>query len=276
MLSNRKGGDPISAKKKELMSEKVYRAVRNMMAVHRFEPGLRINVEKLARELGVSRTPVWEAIRRLEQEGVVRNIPNRGVFMIKISLERMLEVVQVRSALDILAGRLACLRIDDRMIDRLAECLPAQLRAIETADLVAYSAADLRFHRLIYEASHNGYLMEMFESTTFQMLPVPHAARFETPAHLASVYVTHREALEGLANRDPDRVETALTRHAEIIADHIKGQMRAGTERKEMVQRIEEEFPHARLRLKKDQRSERVGGQTDPNRRQEREKKGDE
>lgn len=73
--------------KKQLMNETVHQALRGMIAGRRFKPGQRLNVEELARELGVSRTPVWEAIRRLGQDGIVRNIPNRGVFMSENPLE---------------------------------------------------------------------------------------------------------------------------------------------------------------------------------------------
>jgi DNA-binding GntR family transcriptional regulator len=241
----------LSSQKKELMSEKVYRKVRDMIAVHRFEPGFSLNVEKLSRELGVSRTPVWEAMRRLEQEGVVKTIPNRGVFMAKISSERILDVMEVRAILDRLAGRLACKRINKRMIDRLARCLPDQLRAIETADLGAYFLADNRFHRLMYEASGNSYLMELFESITLHMLPVPYSSRLLTStSHQTAVYKTHQEVVEGLANRDGTRVETALARHTEIIITHINELARSETQRKEMVRRIEREFPFSLARLK--------------------------
>jgi DNA-binding GntR family transcriptional regulator len=87
-------------KEKEIMSATMCRALRSMIGVHRFKPGQRLNVEELTRELGVSRTPVWEAIRRLQQDGIVRNIPHRGVFLAENPLERVRGVIQVRSALD--------------------------------------------------------------------------------------------------------------------------------------------------------------------------------
>jgi DNA-binding GntR family transcriptional regulator len=128
------------------------------------------------------------------------------------------------------------------MIDRLAQCLPDQLRAIETADLAAYFLADNRFHRLIYEASGNSYLRELFESITLHMLPVPYSSRVLTSTpYQTSVYVAHQEVVEGLANRDQARVETALTRHSDIIMAHVKEQIRAETERKELVRRIKKQ-----------------------------------
>jgi DNA-binding GntR family transcriptional regulator len=221
------------------MSAKVYRAIKQMIVVHRFEPGLRLNVEKMARELGVSRIPVWEAIRRLQQDGIVRTIPNRGVFLLENPLERSLEIIEVRGALDKLAGRLACERISDRILDQLAQCLSDQLQAIETADLGLYSSADLRFHGLIYEASGNSYLKEIFESITLGMLPT----RVEFLPILPSLYLGHQEIIEGLANRDPGQVETAVARHVELAMNHIRELLQSANERREMVRRIKEKSP---------------------------------
>jgi DNA-binding GntR family transcriptional regulator len=226
----------ISPKKKELMNEKMYRAVKRMIAVRRFQAGLNLNVEKIAREMGVSRTPVWEAIRRLEQEGIVQNIPNRGVFLLEIPLERALEIIEVRGNLDKFAGRMACERVSDRMLDKLTQCLRDQLRAIEAGDLTLYSAADLRFHGLIYEASGNSYLKKIFESITLHMEPV----RLDIIHILPYLYRGHQEIIKGLANRDPDRVETATANHIEIVMNHIKNQLRSSTERKKWVQRLRE------------------------------------
>ena len=217
-----------------------------MIAIHRFQPGLRLNAEKIARELGVSRTPVWEAIRRLEQEGIVQNIPNRGVFMAEIPLERVLEMIEARSALDKFAGRLASDRISERILNQLGQCLRDQLRAIETADISLYSSADFRFHGLIYEASGNAYLKELFESIILQMLP----ARMRILPILPLLYLGHQEIIQGLADRDPDRVEEALVRHTEIIMTHVKEQMRSANERKEMVRRMRVKVPYTG-RLKK-------------------------
>ena len=118
----------MTAKRKELLSQTAYEAIRDMIIAHRFAPGLRVNVEELGRELGVSRPPVWEAIRRLEQEGVLRKIPNRGVFMIKNSPEKLFEQVQMRGPLDALAGCLACRRIDSRTLARMSRCLTSEPR----------------------------------------------------------------------------------------------------------------------------------------------------
>jgi len=202
-----------------------------MIADYRWKPGVRLNVMKMARELRVSRTPVWEAVRRLEQEGILRSIPNRGVFMAETSLERSLEVLQARGALDILAVRLASARMTPRLIDRLARCLPDQLRAIENEDTVSYSSADFRFHRLIYQASGNSYIVDLFESITLQMRPTP----LKIMPALASLYRAHQEILQGLADGNADEAENAMARHTKIVLDLTEEQLGFFLERKELI-----------------------------------------
>jgi len=230
--------------KKVLKNEQVYRALRDMIAVHRFEPGFSLNVQKLSKQLGVSRTPMWEAMRKLEQQKVIETIPNRGVFISRVSFEQMLEVVEVRGVMDAFAARLACERISKRMIDRLSRCLPDQLRAIENGDVAAYLLSDNKFHGLIYEASGNSYLMELHESITLRMLPVPVSTDILIrPPHQPSVYVTHQQVVEGLAKRDMALVEEAVARHSEIVVEYLKDRRRRDTERKEMVRNLEKQLP---------------------------------
>ena len=241
----------MNKKKNELTNAKVYQKVRNMIALHRFKPGFKLNVQKLSKELGVSRTPVWEAMRRLEQEGVVETIPNRGVFITRVSFKKILEVVEVRGALDAFAGRLACERIDNRTIDRLSQCLPEQLSAIENRDIGAYLLSDNKFHGLIYKASGNSYLMDLFEMVTLRMLSVPVSADILIrPLHEPSVFLAHRDIIDGLADRDQAKVELAITQHTEAIITFLKEKKRNETEIKETVRKFKEiiDKPHSRLK----------------------------
>jgi DNA-binding GntR family transcriptional regulator len=217
--------------KKELLAEKVYQGIRKMIADYRWKPGVRLNVMKMARELGVSRTPVWEAVRRLEQEGILHSVPNRGVFMAETSLERSLEVVQVRGALDVLAVRLAGDRMNDSLLSQLAQCLSDQLQAIENEDLVLYSSADFGFHRLIYDASGNRYLLELFESITLQMRPT----RLKILPILPSLYLVHQEILEAFSKGSSSSAEKAMIRHNDIVLELTKEQIKNKSDRDEFV-----------------------------------------
>ena len=238
--------------KKELIYGKVYQEIRNMITLRRFEPGFKLNVEKLSRELGVSRTPVWEAMRRLEQEGVVETIPNRGVFMVQISVEGIIEVMRVRGALDKLAARLAFDRMKKSIIDRLSKYLGDQLQAIERSDIAAYFLSDNHFHRLIYETSNSSYLVELFESITLKMLPIPYTTQIlMSTLKQTSIYMAHERIVESFVNKEIDEVERAFTYHTEIIIKHLNEELLSEIERKEMVRNIKRKSPLKLLNSKK-------------------------
>jgi DNA-binding GntR family transcriptional regulator len=207
--------------KKEVMSSKVYAAVKDMIADYRFKPGARVNVEKVSRELGVSRTPVWEAVRRLEQEGLLKNIPNRGVFMIEMTLEMAYELFQVRGALERLAGRLAVEHMDNRTVEKMSRCLEDQLKVIEKEDPLGYSRLDFEFHSIIYKASRNRVLEEMLESVRTKMQPV----NMQILPILPRLYQDHLKILEAMQSKDPDSVEETFIHHNANILEQIKKDM---------------------------------------------------
>ncbi len=213
--------------KKEVLSSKVYSSLKDMIADYRFQPGARVNVEQLTRELGVSRTPIWEAIRRLEQEGLLKNIPNRGVFMVEMTLAQAFEVFQVRGALERVAGRLAVRNIDEKTLDKMRQCLDEQLKAVEEGDLVQYSRLDFDFHSMIYKMTQNSFLQEMLDSIKTRMQPF----KIELKPILLHLYKDHLEILNALRSKNPDKVEEAFMQHNEKILDRIREEMEMEAER---------------------------------------------
>ena len=203
--------------KKERLGDLAYQVIREMIAEHRFQPGARLNVEKLRKELGVSRTPVWEAINKLEQEGLVKNIPNRGVYMIELTLQDTLHLYQVREALESLAARLAAVRMNDATIARMAENLTFQERAVEAVDLRTYTRLDYDFHAAVYSSSGNPYLQETLEVIKNKMRPL--AVRMHPI--LNQLYGHHLDLFEALKARNPHASEAAFKAHNQFIVDYI-------------------------------------------------------
>lgn len=203
---------------RNVLSSKVYTAIKEMISNHRFQPGARLNVEKISKELEVSRTPVWEAVRRLQQEGLLENIPYRGVFMAEMTLERALELYQVREALEGLAARLAALSANEKLIEKMGETLENQIKVIEKGDLVGYSRTDFDFHGLIHKMSHNSVLQEMLESLKAKMQPIT----MEVRPILPKLYEDHLEILEAIRSKDPDKSEKILRRHNRVVQIQIQ------------------------------------------------------
>lgn len=200
------------------LSAQVYDIVKDMIVAHRFQPGARVNVELITKEIGVSRTPVWEAIHRLLQEGLLENIPNRGVFMATLSPRRALELYTVREVLESLAGRLAVVNVTDKIISKLERMLGEQQRAIEKADLVSYSKLDFEFHSLIYELSGNPTLVEMLGSVKNKMGPIS----LQIAPILSRFYHDHVEIVAALKARDEKRAEKTFRHHNRMMIEEIK------------------------------------------------------
>jgi DNA-binding GntR family transcriptional regulator len=206
---------------KKVLSSRVYEILRDMIAEHRFKPGARINVEGLSKELGVSRTPVWEAVRRLQLEGLVENIPYRGVFMVEMTLQRALELYQVREVLEGLAGRLAAQHVSEKALERMAKGLEVQVDVIEKGDLLGYSQYDFDFHSVIHKLSHNAVLQEMLETLKAKMQPI----NMDVKPILSRLYEDHTEILDALKSKDADQMEKVLRRHNRVVQNQIKKEM---------------------------------------------------
>jgi DNA-binding GntR family transcriptional regulator len=195
--------------RKANLSEQVYKILKQMIGNYRFVPGSRLNVEQLTRDLGVSRTPIWEAVRRLEQEGLVKNEAKKGVSLVELTPGTAVELYTVREVLEGLAIRLAVERMDDHTIRKMAECLKKQKDVIRRNDLIAYSQLDFDFHGFIYGKCGNRILQEMLENVKNKARPIP---TLITPI-FSTLYQDHALILKALKMRDPERAEKAVRDH---------------------------------------------------------------
>lgn len=202
------------------LSERSYFRIKKMISDYRFSPGSRLNVEQLARGLGTSRTPVWEAVRRLEQEGLVRNIPNRGVFLVELTRETAIELYTVREVLEGMAARLAVQRISDKALEKMEKLLQAQEKIVSEEDLVAYSKSDFEFHACIYAACGNAILREMLESIKEKARPI--AMRI-TPI-LTELLRDHQMIVRALRLRDPLLAEVVFREHNQRVLKQLNAE----------------------------------------------------
>jgi DNA-binding GntR family transcriptional regulator len=203
---------------KERLSKQVYSILKEMIANHRFTPGARINIEQLTKELGTSRTPVWEAVHRLIQEGLLTNIPNRGVFMVELTPRIALELYTVREELEGLAARLAVRNIDQKTIARMKKCLGEQDKVVRRKDLVGYSRLDFDFHAMVYEACGNSILQEMLETVKSKMRPIAMHIDLVLPL----LYEEHLRILRALESRDAAEAERVFRIHNRHMIEEIK------------------------------------------------------
>jgi DNA-binding GntR family transcriptional regulator len=207
----------------ELLSATVKRLVLDRIVRGHYQPGERIVEFKLAKELGVSQSPVREGLRELAAVGIVTIHPRRGARVRMPSPKELADVSLVRAEVDALAARLAAGRIPDATLDELEGLIDEMLARLEDQDFPGVTAADVRFHELIAEASQNHALTRAFEqlapfARTFITLTLPNV-------DVRGIVLEHRPILEALRAHDPDRAAEAARAHqlsvSDLLLDHF-------------------------------------------------------
>ena len=139
----------------------VFQTLRKGILTGELKPGERLLEIHLADKLGVSRTPIREAIRKLELEGLVTMIPRKGAEVANITEKSLRDVLEVRRALDVLSVELACDRMTEDELIRLQAACEQFERALVTKDLTQIAKADIAFHDIILESTGNGRLVQL-------------------------------------------------------------------------------------------------------------------
>lgn len=142
----------------------VFNTLRQGILKGELKPGERLMEIHLANQLGVSRTPIREAIRMLELDGLVKMIPRKGAQVSNISKEDLRDVLEVRKALDTLAISLACERIDEALLLEIKKASEAFKASVKTGDSTKIAEADVAFHEAIHVASGNKRLFVLINN----------------------------------------------------------------------------------------------------------------
>ncbi|MBR4027196.1 MAG: GntR family transcriptional regulator [Lachnospiraceae bacterium] len=147
----------------------VFNTLREAILKGELKPGERLMELQLASKLGVSRTPIREAIRMLEQEGLAVTMPRKGAEVAKMTLKDMENVLEIRGALDELASQVACNRITEEQLVRLKECKQDFELSLKSGNVKLIAEADVKFHDVIYEATENPKLVNMLNNLREQI-----------------------------------------------------------------------------------------------------------
>lgn len=204
----------------------VFHTLRQAILKGELKPGERLMEIHLAQKLGVSRTPVREAIRKLELEGLVRMIPRKGAVVAEITISDLEDVLEVRMALEELAVKLACRMLTPEQLEEIGALAEEFEQTLYGEDVGACAQADMRFHEAIYEATGNGRLVQILNNLREQMYRYRMEYLKDRDAHQQLVQ-EHAEILEALADRDVERALEASGRHIERQKEHIIGVLNA-------------------------------------------------
>lgn len=196
----------------------------------RYNPGDKISVEALSRELGVSRTPLWGAINRLEAEGIVEVSPRQGVYLINFDGGRALEIYIVREALEGMAARLAAGKASDRQLEALRAKVEEQHAFAASGDAEGYCRTALEFHEEIVRIAGNTTLERHLMAVLAQIRAMRLQRRY-VPLNLANSREDHTGLLRALMARDPAAAEEEARRHIQELAAELRGAIGSGPDR---------------------------------------------
>ena len=198
------------------LGEAAYARIRAAIRDGSLAPGERLTEVDLAARFGVSRTPVRQAIARLEAEGLLTHEPRRGLSVTRPDHQQVVELYVMREVLEGAAARLAAQHASETEIAAMAEILGAEPAAF--GDAAALAEVNQRLHGLLYLAAHNRYLLRSLEqlAATMSLLPtlLTHGGRAE------AAHAEHRAILAAIGRRDGDAAEAAARAHARAAQKH--------------------------------------------------------
>lgn len=190
----------------------VFNTLRQAILRGELEPGQRLMEITLANKLGVSRTPIREAIRKLELEGLVTMIPRKGAVVASISEKDMRDVLEVRVTLDELAVALACKNFTEEGIEDLKKAEAGFEAAIISHDIMKIVDADVAFHDVIYNHTNNARLIQMINNLRETMYR--YRLEYIKDARNHSILINeHNDIIDGLMHRDVEAVKKSIRIH---------------------------------------------------------------
>lgn len=207
------------------LRDKIYRSLKDAissMNIYASNAELRLDERKLSDQLGISRTPLREALARLEQEGLITIVPRRGVFIVRKTRQEILEMITVWAALESMAARLVTQRASDDEI--------ASLRAIFSdftdgggvvARIDEYSERNIEFHQKILELSRCALLREMADGLFLHMRGIRTRTIADDDRAKRSI-VDHMHIIEAIEARETDLAEKLVREHALNLASHVR------------------------------------------------------
>ncbi|HBG17163.1 MAG TPA: GntR family transcriptional regulator [Firmicutes bacterium] len=217
---------PIKLDSYKPLRELVFEVLREAIISGQLAPGERLMEIQLAEELGVSRTPVREAIRKLELEELVLMVPRKGAYVASLSMKDVVEVFEIRGALEGLAAALAAERITEEELESLQRQLVKSAEMIGNADLQGMVEADTGFHQILYQASRNERLAQIINNLREQIQRFRQTS-LSYPGRMKIALEEHREIVDAVSARDPemarklaqDHIENAENSMMQVIRD---------------------------------------------------------
>ncbi len=194
------------------LREVIFNTLKEAIIMGELKPGERLMEVQLAEKMGVSRTPVREAIRKLELEGLAHIIPRKGAQVADLSVKDIMDVLEVRAALDALATSLSAVRITDEELQMLKHVHSQFASYVEKDNLSGLVKKDVEFHEIIYKSSRNDRLIQIASNLREQVyrFRVIYLKDYISPKEIVK---EHLDIYEAIAARDTQRASETAQRH---------------------------------------------------------------
>ena len=205
------------------LTDQTYAALRQGIAsmdIYGEAAELRLDERRLSEDLGVSRTPIREAIARLEHEGLVRTKPRKGAFIVRKTKDEILEIITVWAALESMAARLITLHAGDQKISTLRRMFSTFENDQAQAKIDEYSEVNIEFHQAIIRMSECQLLNTMTENLFFHMRAIRMRTIFDVNRAMRSI-IDHMNIIEALERRDGDLAEGLVRQHSLDLRAHV-------------------------------------------------------
>ncbi len=212
----------------------VFNTLRSAILMGKLEPGERLMEIALANKLGVSRTPIREAIRKLELEGLVIMTPRKGAEVARITEKDLQDVLEVRESLENLAMELACERINEEEIEDLKVKNEAFNAAVKggKADFSELAELDVAFHDVIFNASKNSRLIQILNNLREQMYRY-RLEYLKNAEYYDRLVMEHNQITEAVIKKDKQQVQKIMNKHIEHQKDAVLTLIRQQEEERE-------------------------------------------
>ena len=194
------------------LTEQVYQSLKTRIINHSLKPGSRLVVGSVAKEAGTSLTPVREALRLLERDGLVEMVPHKGAVIRKLSQKEFEDIFAVRAVLEGLAVKLSCSRLSHAEIESLENAMQSSKSSFLSGDVESWTEADEQFHKVIIQKSDNEFLKDMLASI-FEHVRILWWLAGDLPGKMRKGINEHGAILAALKKRDADQAKQLIIEH---------------------------------------------------------------
>lgn len=198
----------------------MYDVLRGAILSGQLAPGARLVEADVARQMATSRSPVREAVRKLEREGMLEYKPRRGTVVVALSRDDVFDAYRLRAHLEAFGAGLAAHRVSDAQLDALSELIQVMRARADADDLAGLVAADVEFHRLLCELSGSRRLVQVWQSLNPERWTLLSGLRARDLS-LEQIAERHWPIVAALRSRRPETAESIVRTHILELADHV-------------------------------------------------------